>query len=215
MSKKYYFFIPVLISLLLCGCSQAQTSSNEGSSESTTQAVIESVEAFDPIKDQIEALGEATPRVISDETENYVTSLEFGEYSNGSLTYDIYLSLADSEGNAYITGCRSPALGGAPAICNSLPQGTELILKASETDVFPLFAAVLVPFTMQGELKYYTTLYCFDGSTLDMYFPEGKEGTFFPIITDPDSVSINDNTFYYTEEDGEPKEMDIVERDWL
>ena len=209
MSKKYYFFIPVLIFLLLCGCSQAQTSSNEGSSESTTQAVIESVEAFDPIKDQIEALGEATPRVISDETENYVTSLEFGEYSDGSLTYDIYLSLADSEGNAYITSCRSPALGGAPAICNTLPQDSEFILKASETDVFPLFAAVLVPFTMQGELKYYTTLYCFDGSTLDIYFPEGKEGTFFPIITDPESIVIGSSSFSFTDENGELTELNF------
>lgn len=209
MSKKYYFFIPVLISLLLCGCSQAQTSSNEGSSESTTQTVVESVEAFDPIRDQIEALGEATPRVISDETENFVLSLEFGEYSNGSLTYDIYLSLADSDGNAYITSCRSPALGGAPAICNTLPQGTELILKASETDVFPLFAAVLVPVTMQSELKYFTTFYRFDGSTLDMYFPEGKEGTFFPIITDPESIVIGSSSFSFTDENGELTELNF------
>lgn len=209
MRKKLFLMLAASLTLSLCGCSQAQTSSNEGSSESTTQTVAESLETFDPIRDQIEALGEATPRVISDETENYVISLEFGEYSNGSYTYDIALSLSDNDGIKYSTSCRSPALGGAPAICNTLPQGTELVLIASETDVFPLFAAVLVPFTMQSELKYYTTLYHFDGSTLDMYFPEGKEGTFFPIITDPESIVIGSSSFSFTDENGELTELNF------
>ncbi len=205
MKIRFCILASVFAALILSGCSQAQNSSYEGGAESATQTV----EASDPIKEQIEALGEATPRVISAETENYVISLEFGEYSNGSLTYDIYLSLADSDGNAYVTNCRSPALGGAPAICNSLPQGTELILKASETDVFPLFAAVMVPFTMQDELKYYTTFYRFDGSTLDMYFPEGKEGSFFPIITDPESIVIGSSSFSFTDENGELTELNF------
>lgn len=196
------------LALSLCGCSQAQTSSNEGSSESTTQTVVESVEAFDPIRDQIEALGEATPRVISVETENYVISLEFDEYSDGSITNEATLLLTDDSENEYSTHFASPALGG-PSYNITLPQDSEFIIKAEETDVFPLFAAVMVPFTMQDELKYYTTLYRFDGSTLDMYFPEGKEGIFFPIITDPESIVIGGSSFSFTDENGEQTELNF------
>lgn len=213
MRKKLCFMLAASLALSLCGCSEAPASSDNSTAQSTTDSTTlsapENNETFDPIRDQIEALGEATPRVISDETENYVISLEFGEYSNGSYTYDIALSLSDNDGIKYSTSCRSPALGGAPAISNTLPQDSEFILKAEETDVFPLFAAVLVPFTMQSELKYYTTLYCFDGSTLDIYFPEGKEGTFFPIITDPESIVIGSSSFTFTDENGELTELNF------
>lgn len=151
------------------------------------------------------AFSDGNSTVISRSTENYNLDLFYGAYSDGSITQDITLRLTDSDNNVYERQAVSPALGGD----NSLPDGCDFKLIVSETNVFPAFAAMLVPITIHDEVAYYTTLYCFNGEALEMYFPKDQIGQFFPLIYDVDSIVIGEDSFSYCDEDGNAMSIEL------
>lgn len=164
---------------------------------------------FDPYAEERAALGEATDKEITTKTDNFTLSLLYGEYSNGKITEKITLKLTDSENNTFERDATSPALSGT-APYNHLPDGSGFKLIAAETDVYPLFAALMVPISEEGNITYFATFYCFDGNSLDLYFPKDKIGQFFPLISDANSVVIRQKYFAYTDDEtGNTVEFEI------
>ncbi len=196
-----------------CGTTPA-TESSELDPYSEEQAQLqpprdEQSSEFNPYAEELAALGEATDKEITTKTDNFTLSLLYGEYSNGKITEKITLKLTDSENNTFESSATSPALAGT-APYNYLPDGSGFKLIATETEVYPLFAVLMVPISEEGNITYFATFYRFDGSSLDLYFPKDKIGQFFPLISDANSVVIRQKYFAYTDDEtGNTVEFEI------
>lgn len=172
---------------------------NETTESSSSDAASETASEFP----------ETTDKEIAINTENYNITLCYGVYSDGKITQEITLKVTDSDNNEYERQAASPALGIGPY--NEIPEGYEFKLIAGETNDFPVFAVLLVPITVRGDVFYYATLYRFDGENLDLYFPEGQYGEFFPLISDVESVVINSNSLSYCDETGNAMNIEFSE----
>ena len=130
-------------------------------------------------------------------------------FLDGKITHEITLKVIDSDNNEYERQVASPALG--IGSYNEIPEGSEFKLIAGETDVFPVFILVAVPISIKGNIAYYATLFQFDGEILDLYFPEGQYGEFFPLIINVESVVINNNSFSYCDENNNTMTIELSE----
>lgn len=202
------------ISLLLaaalmfnCGCERVSDNSNTitNSNEATELSAISSNATSETTTEFLET----TDKEISISTKNYSVKLGYGVFSDGKITHEITLKVIDSDNNEYERQVASPALG--IGSYNEIPEGSEFKLIAGETDVFPVFILVAVPISIKGNIAYYATLFQFDGEILDLYFPEGQYGEFFPLIINVESVVINNNSFSYCDENNNTVTIELSE----
>ena len=205
--RKNISLILVAALIFSCGCSRISHNSNTipNGNETTELSEISS----DAASEIASEFPETTDKEIAINTENYNITLCYGVYSDGKITQEITLKVTDSDNNEYERQAASPALGIGPY--NEIPEGCEFKLIAGETNDFPVFAVLLVPITVRGDVFYYATLYRFDGENLDLYFPEGQYGEFFPLISDVESVVISSNSLSYCDENGNAMTIELSE----